>query len=387
MLDDVLVVTPPRPARQRPRRLHAVLVGAVDGVLGVALPFAVLASLAVLAWAGLGRVEAWTPYVSAAADAWLLGHGVDIRFAVQGAPFSVTAAALGPALITALCAVRAGRRAAATGSPTTAWVAQLVTTVLASAGLLHLATSAVAAPVAWQGILLPLLVVAAASLVGLRSRRPGARPMPAGVCAGLIAALLLLASAAIVLTVLLFARFADVIALDESLDAGPVGGLVLTCLQILAMPTFVVWVASWLVGSGVGLGTGSVTGPFAGQVGPLPALPVLGAVPAAPPAWAAALLVVPVLAGFAAALLVRRGGSTVHALPLGLVAGVVAGAVLGLLAAASSGSAGPGRFSSVGPDALLTAGLTAALVGLPAIIGAAVVRPSLPPSRVVDTSQ
>ena len=198
---------------------------------------------------------------------------------------------------------------------------------------------------------------------------------------------LLLAAAAIALTVLLLARFADVVALDESLDAGPIGGLVLTCLQILAMPTFVVWAASWLLGAGVGLGTGSMTGPFVGGVGPLPALPVLGAVPADPPAWAAAVLLIPVLAGFFAAVLVRRGGARTGALPLGLVAGLLAGAAMGALAAASAGVVGPGRLVAVGPDALLVAGLTAVLVGLPALLGAAVVRPTTLPSKAADASQ
>lgn len=346
-----------------------------------------LASLAVLAWAGLGRPEAWTPYVSAAADTWLIGHGVDVRFAVQGTPFTVTAAALGPALITALCAVRAGRRAVATGSPTAAWLAQLVVTALVSVALLRAGTSAVATPVPWQAVLLPLLVVAVASLAGLRSARSGTRPIPPGVRAGLIAALLILAAAAVALTALLLARFADVVALDESLDAGPVGGFVLTCLQILAMPTLVVWAAAWLLGAGVGLGTGSVTGPFAGEAGPLPALPVLGAVPVDPPSWAAAVLLVPVLAGFAAAVLVRRGGATTGAVPLGLVAGPVAAVVVGALAALSAGAAGPGRFAAVGPDALVVAGLAAGLVGLPAMLGAAVVRPRDHPSDPDGASQ
>jgi hypothetical protein len=365
------------------------VVGAVDGVLGVALPFAVLAALAVLAWAGLGRPEAWTPLVSGAADAWLIGHGVDVRFAVPGAPFTVTAAALGPALITTLCAVRAGRRAAATEAPAAAWIAQLLSTVGASAGLLRIGTSVVAAPVAWQALTLPLLVVALGSVAGLRAGRPGAAPMPSGVRAGLIATLLLLAAGAVALTVLLLARFDGVVALDESLDAGPIGGLVLTCLQILAMPTFVVWAAAWLLGAGVGLGTGSVTGPLVGQVGPLPALPVLGAVPVDPPSWAAVVLLVPVLAGFFAVVLVRRGGATTGALPLGLATGGVAAVGMGLLAVASAGAAGPGRFVAVGPDALLVAGLTAGLVGLPALLGAAVVRPRprLPPSEAADPSQ
>ncbi|MGN6444686.1 cell division protein PerM [Amnibacterium sp.] len=363
------------------------VVGAVDGLLGVALPFAVLASLAVLAWAGLGGAEAWTPSVSAAADAWLIGHGVDVRFAVPGSPFTVTAAALGPALITALCAVRAGRRAAATDSPLGAWVAGLVLTVGAAVVLLRLGTSTVAAPVAWQAVAWPLLIVGLASLAGLRTARPGSRPVPAAVRTGVAAVLLLLAAAAIALTVLLLARFASVIALDESLDAGPIGGLVLTCLQILAMPTFVVWAAAWLVGAGVTLGTGSATGAFAGQIGPLPALPVLGAVPVAPSAWAAAALLVPVLAGFAAAVLARRAGTTTSAVPLGAVTGLVAGALLGVLVACSAGAVGPGRFTAVGPDALLTAGLCALLVGLPAMLGAAVVRPGPRPSEADEAAQ
>jgi hypothetical protein len=387
VLDDAPSVAPQKPVRQRPLRLGAALVGGIDGLLGVALPFAVLASLAVLAWAGLGRPEAWTPYGSAAADVWLLGHGVDIRFIGAGSPFPVTAAPLGPALITALCAVRAGRRAAATAAPTVAWVAQLAVTAVAAILLLLAGTSPAAAPSAWQAVVLPLGVVVLGSLAGLRSARPGAAPLPSGVRAGLIAALLLIAVAGIALTVLLLARFADVIALDESLDAGVLGGLVLTCAQILAVPTLVVWAAAWLVGAGTTLGTGSVSGPFAGQAGPLPALPVLGAVPVDPPAWAACVLVVPVLIGFLAAVLVRRAGARTAAVPLGLVCGVVAGSVIGFLVAASSGAAGPGRFAAVGPDALLAAGLTAALVGLPAMIGAAVVRTGLPPSTAPEAPQ
>jgi hypothetical protein len=384
VLDDAPDVAPEKPTRPRPRRAGAAVVGAVDGLLAVALPFAVLAALAVLAWAGLGRPEAWAPYVSSAADVWLLGHGVDVRFAAPGAAFTVTAAALGPALVTALCAVRAGRRASATGAPAVAWAAQLVAVLAASAVLVAIGTTRVAAPVVWQGLLLPLLLTAVASLVGLRSTRPGARPLPDGVRAGLIALLLLIAAAAVLLTLLLLARFADVVALDESLDAGPIGGFVLTCAQLLAMPTFVVWALAWIVGAGVTLGTGSAVGPFAGSTGPLPALPVLGAVPVDPPAWAAAVLVLPVIAGFAAVLLVRRGGAATGALPLGAVTGVVAGLGAGVLAAASAGAAGPGRFAAVGPDALLVAGLTVVLVGLPALLAAVVVRAPVPHSEAGD---
>jgi hypothetical protein len=387
VLDDAPDVAPEKPTRPRPRRVGAAVVGAVDGLLGVALPFAVLAALAVVAWAGLGRPEAWIPYVSGAADVWLIGHGVDVRFAVAGTPFTVTAAALGPALVTALCAARAGRRAGATAAPAVAWAAQLVLTLVASAVLAAVGTTAVAAPAVWQALLLPLAVTAVGSLAGLRSVRPGVRPLPDGFRAGLIAVLLLVAVSAVLLTVLLLARFADVVALDESLDAGPVGGFVLTCAQVLAMPTFVVWALSWIVGAGVTLGAGSSIGPFTGSTGPLPALPVLGAVPVDPPAWAAAVLVLPVVAGFVAVLLVRRGGATTGAVPLGALTGAVAGLVAGVLAACSSGAAGPGRFAAVGPDALLVAGLTAVLVGLPAMLSAAVFHPPVPQSEEADGPQ
>jgi hypothetical protein len=110
-------------------------------------------------------------------------------------------------------------------------------------------------------------------------------------------------------------------------------------------------------------------------------------VPADPPSWAAAVVLVPVLAGFAAAVLVRRGGATTGALPLGLLTGAVAAVVLGGLAALASGAAGPGRFAVVGPDALLVAGLAAVLVGLPAMLGAAVVRPAPRPSEADPDGQ
>lgn len=378
MLDDAPRVAPDEPTRPRRRRVGAVVVGAIDGLIGVALPFAVLVALALLVWAGLGRPEAWTPYVGGAAVVWLLGHGVDVRFALAGSPFTASITLLGPALITALCAARAGRRAAATGAPTNAWLAGIGTTAVASAVVLGLAGSGPAQPVAWQAVLLPTLLVALASLAGLRAARPGAEPIPVGVRSGLMAVALVVAASAIALTLLLLVRFADVIALDESIGAGPVGGLALTAAQVLAMPTLVVWAAAWLLGAGVTLGTGSVTGPFAAQVGPLPALPVLGAVPADPPAWAAAVLLVPVLAGFTAAVLVRRGGATIRAVPLGATTGGVAALLLGGLAALAAGSAGPGRFAAVGPDALVVAALALALIGLPAMVGAAVVRPRLP---------
>ena len=226
-------------------------------------------------------------------------------------------------------------------------------------------------------MLLPTVLVAVASLLALRAARAG-RPLPDGVRAGLGAAVLLVAAAAVLLAVLLLTRFADVVGLSESLAAGTAGGLVLTLLQVLALPTLVVWAAAWVVGAPVALGAGSATGAFGGQVGPLPALPALAVVPDQPGPAAAAVLLIPVLIGFAVVVLVRRRGATTGAIRLGATTGVVAGALLGAAVAASAGSAGPGRLAAVGPDALVVAALVAVLTGLPAILAGAVVPPAAP---------
>lgn len=362
------------------------MLGLVDGLLGIALPFAVLALVAVIAWAGAGGPGDWASWIRAAAVVQLLGHGVDVRFDAPGGAFTATAGLLGPALVTAGAAWRAGRRAAGTASPLTAWLAGALAAAAASTGLLGLASTAAARPEAWQAVLLPTGLVAVVSLLALRAARPGSPALPAPVRAGVAAAALLVGAAAVLTAVLLLVRFADVVALYEGLAAGPVGGFALTAGQLLVLPAAVVWAAAWTTGAGVALGTGSASGPFATQVGPLPGVPLLGVVPPHPGPIAAAVLLVPVLAGFAAAALARRSGVAAGALPLGAGTGAVAGLLMALAAASTSGAAGPGRFAAVGPDPVLTGLLAAVEIGLPAMLAAAVLRPR-PGGGPVQASQ
>ncbi|MEZ5189476.1 MAG: DUF6350 family protein [Schumannella sp.] len=92
-------------------------------------------------------------------------------------------------------------------------------------------------------------------------------------------------------------------------------------------------------------------------LGPVPALPIFGAVPTGDLAFGFAGLLVPVVAGFLAGAAVRPaieralGAVRPGGLLLTAVAGGAAGAVLlGALAWASAGSAGPGRLVDVGPS-------------------------------------
>ena len=361
--------------RRRRDSASAALIGALDGLLGVALPFAVLAVVALDVWVSLGTPTDWTAFVRGAAVTWLLGHGVDVRFAVSGRTFPVGVAVLGPAVVTALCAVRAGRRAVDTEAAAAAWAALVLVTAVGGGLIAAVGSSAVAAPSIWQGVAAPAALVAVAGAVGMRTAGAGRRNrIGAGLRAGLAAAALVLAGAATAVGILLAVHLTDVVGLYEALGAGVAGGAALTVLQVLLLPTVVVWAAAWFTGAGFALGAGSVVGPFGTAVGPLPALPLLGALPAHPGPFAVAAPLVPMLAGLAIGVLAARRGSVagmrLGAIRLGVVAGLVSGVALAGLALTVSGAAGPGRFAHVGPDPWLTGVLAAVEIGLPAMVGA-----------------
>jgi hypothetical protein len=113
--------------------------------------------------------------------------------------------------------------------------------------------------------------------------------------------------------------------------------------------------------------------PLGTALGPLPALPLFGAIPTADVPLGFAGLLVPVVAGFLAGVAVRpalvRALDEVRwqtVLVTGFAGGLVGAVFLGLLAWAAAGSAGPGRLVDVGPSPVAVA--LAALVELvPAI--------------------
>ena len=333
---------------------------------------------ALVAWAGLGATGAWTPYLAAAGDVWFLGHGVDVT--VPGAtPFPVTVALLGPALVTVLAGVRAGRRAGATALPGPAAAVGVAVVVVASALLLLLCHGRTGGPDVVQAVLLPAAVYLLALLAGLLpGRRPARRgPVAAGLRAGTGAAALALAAGAVAVAVLLGVHLPAVVGLYESSDAGIAGGLALTVLQIAALPTVVVWAAAWFTGAGFALGAGSSVGPLGTSVGPLPSVPLLGALPTGAGDYGLAAVLVLVLAGVGvgAALKLRGdGGGALSLITTSIVAGATTGVLLGLLAVAASGAIGPGRLAEVGPDALQVAWRSAAEVAIGVLLGGVVVR-------------
>jgi hypothetical protein len=409
------------------RRL-TVLFAALEAVLGVAIGIAIPLVPLTIVWAAqFGFAPDWLIFWRGAVDVWLIGHGADLTFTLDpdtalalgltgaSTPVVVTIALLGFALLTALLGVRAGRRIAESGHPRLGGVSGLAVFALLSAAVTLSVLHPMARPSIWQGVLLPTLVFGAGLLLGmLRADRDSDAPraergrftrwvagLPidtratagAALRGGTAAVSLILAISAIALTALLVFGYADIIRLYEALHTEVVGGIAVTALQLAALPDLVIWTASWFVGPGFAIGTGSQVSPLGTSLGPLPALPIFGALPTGDSPLAFAGLLVPVVAGFLAGVAVRpalaralEGVSLTAVLLVGLGGGVVGAVLLGLLAWASAGSAGPGRLVDVGPSPVAVA--VVALIELaPAIALGVASRAVLPRGRRRDRAR
>lgn len=394
-------------------RITAALLASLEAIIAAAVGIGIaLVPLTVLWATHFDLMVDWAVFWRAAADIWLLGHGVDLSVALDpataatlGLPgaetaFAVTVAPLGFALVAVLFGVRAGTRAAATGHRTLALAAAIGTYAVIAALVTWGAQGAVVQAQAVQGIVFPALVYAIGVMFGafVRNRRPAEqrdpvtrlvrsqweripatvramlRPVRAG---GAAAAASVVAVASVVVAVSLVLNYATVIQLYEGLQAGVLGGASLTLAQLLLLPNLVIWASAWLVGPGFGIGVGSSVSPLGTQLGPVPALPVFGALPEGQLALGYLGLLVPVLAGFLAGVLFRPAvvralsgmGSLRWQAGAGAGIGVVAGGVLGLLSWLSAGSMGPGRLAEVGPQPWQVAGFAALEIGIGAIVG------------------
>lgn len=177
------------------------------------------------------------------------------------------------------------------------------------------------------------------------------------VLAGSVAALgIMLVAGAVMVVGALVANFDQVRALSDILSPGFVGGLLLLLVQGLYLLNAVVWGMAYIAGPGFAVGTGTLVAPTGVQLGPVPSLPILGALPEAgpTPAWVMAVVTLPFAAGAVAGVLsVRIAPSpSYEGAPLwGFVCGLATGAMAGILAALSGGALGGTRLAAAGPAA------------------------------------
>ncbi|WP_043621211.1 cell division protein PerM [Nonomuraea candida] len=172
-------------------------------------------------------------------------------------------------------------------------------------------------------------------------------------------------------------NFEQVRELSEVLAPGFVGGVLLVLLQLLYLPNAVVWAFSYISGPGFAIGADTLVAPTGVQLGTVPSLPLLGALPESGPvpAWMMAVIALPFAAGAVAGVMVARisPSPSYEAAPLwGFLTGVSTGLVAGVLAALSGGPMGGGRLATVGPSPWEVALSVALEVGVAAGISAGV---------------
>jgi hypothetical protein len=423
--------------------------------IGIGIP---LVPLTVLWATQYGLQIDWVVFWRAAVDVWLLGNGADLRMTLDSAtaassgipgaatPFLLSIAPLGFALLTLLFGVRAGRRIVETPHPRVGILAAIVAFGILSIAATLSALHPLARPSISQGSLLPTLVFAIGIGIGaaIDARRRESREsresrdtrngwiaaqlarwpgelravVATSLRGGTAAVAAVTAVAGVLVALLLLGHYAQVITLYEGAHAGVLGGVTLTVGQLAFIPNLVIWAASWLIGPGFAIGTGSSVSALGTSLGPLPAIPILGVLPTGSIAFGFIGLLIPVVAGFLAGVVCRGRllavlelsgrvpssvGSTKGAFGAGLSSadlstigggdaantggafggfdrvrwlvvtgvgiGIVGGLLFVLLASASAGAAGPGRLVDVGPSPWLVGAFAALEIGVAAIVG------------------
>ncbi|WP_214327012.1 cell division protein PerM [Nonomuraea sediminis] len=192
-----------------------------------------------------------------------------------------------------------------------------------------------------------------------------------------VATAILLATGLLLVLAALVVNFGQVRDLTSVLSPGFVGGLLLLLIQVLYLLNAVVWGSAYIAGPGFAVGSGTLVAPTGVQLGTVPSLPMLGALPdsGSVPGWVMAVIALPFLAGAVAGVMVARisPSPSYEAAPLwGLVTGVTTGLASGVLAALSGGPIGAGRLAAIGPSPWEVAVSVALEVGVAAGISAGV---------------
>jgi hypothetical protein len=310
------------------------------------------------------------------ADAWLLGHGSGLALG----PTTVSAVPLGITGISVLAFWRAGRRAGRGCPGETASGLALGVAVLAAVAA---AIATVVAVLASTPDAEPNLgrVVVGAVLVALVGGGPGlaqgsgrttlgALPREARLVlrAGLAALLVLVAAASVLVAVAFLSDLGAAANVLARLHVDVGGGLLYTAVVAAAAPNAVLLGVAYLLGAGFAVGTGTVVAPTLVDLGPVPAFPLLAALPgsALPPWLSTLLLAVPALAAALGTGLVLRGrsGGWARGALLGLCGGLVGAVLTTLCVQAAGGAVGPGRMADVGADAWPVLGQAALSLGL-----------------------
>ena len=322
--------------------------------------------LSVIGWflADAGAHGETTDALGVGADVWLVGHGS--RLTVSGVPLGIVPLAL-TALI-GLVVYRWGRWAGATSAPVDDdRTVALAATVFSGIYLVIAVVTCVlvgqesASPGLGRAVVGSLLVSGVAGTLGLGvgtgrlagwvDRVPGwIRSIAYGASA---AVLLLVAASALLVAVMLVLGLNDAATMMSALHLSRGDYVVYALATVSVAPNAVLLGSAYLLGPGFAVGTGTIVSPSAVALGPVPAFPMLAALPdaGATPQWAMGFLVVPVVVGAVGAVLAQRAyGVTAYdsAALRGFGTGFGAAVLTTLAIALAGGPMGTGRMADIG---------------------------------------
>ncbi|MQA02825.1 MAG: hypothetical protein GEV07_08930 [Streptosporangiales bacterium] len=321
--------------------------------------------------------------VALGGDLWLAAHQVPLLF--PHGPVSLLP--LGGTLVPLLLLFRAGNRLArdvrVRGLRSAALALAALVLPYAGAGLL-VSLATLTQPehgsVLWAPLAAGLLAVLAGGAGVLRGADLGLRVaglVPTGwwpVAVGVVGAMATLVTVgALLVAAMLAVQVIKVHEITTSLHAGGLAGALLFVVGAAYVPNAVVFAIGYAAGPGFSLGAGTLFAPGGVTAGPVPAFPLLAAVPTSAPPWAWAVLAGPALAGVVAGTLLVRH-TLPRSLPRAALAGLAAGALVGLLTLLAcllaGGSLGGHRLAALGPSPLLTSAAVAVEVAVPAVVTA-----------------
>ena len=359
----------------------------------------------------------WLVAFRAAADFWLLSHGTGLVvpegeiLGLLVPAFVVTLVPLGMTIWLARSFYNAGKRFLAARSLWPGWLGGALVYGAAALGFSTAAYDSTIYPVAWQGVFFPTILFLTFQILGSvfgqpdeifegdvmdaspeRDRIRGALNslrlklhwsirsiMGPAFRAGTAITVMLLMVSAFTVAVLIAISWIDITRLYESVQVSFLGAVVLTIGQLALIPNLVIFGAAWFTGVGFSIGAGSLFSPLGSQVGPLPTIPVLGALPVGQLEFGMISIVVVLLAAFIATLAIRKSADEIRfefatawtaAISLGLSIALVTSLQMALLATIASGSAGPGRLAQVGVSPWLLALVVFLEVGVVATLAA-----------------
>lgn len=380
---------------------------------------------AVWATKGFGDME-FSSVAAMSAHLWLLIHGVplDLAAAFGASAGTMTLVPLGLSILPLLLCYRSGRRLARASYEGEFLIPVLsgsVTYALISSAMYGWASPHPQPLHALNAALVPLgIVVAGLMWGGYREARSLSRMVGvdtaeqisqmsqysrwagsyawAVVRAAVVAFVALIGLGAVLLGIGILAGWSQIVATYQELHAGAVGDTAVTLLQLGFLPNLVIYAIAWSTGAGFSFGAGTSVGLTSSDVGTLPMLPILGAVPESMGTFGLVGLLVPLGAGAIAGWWFLREGEDhldewvalkVPFRPLSaLISAVVLGVMTGIMTSfgalwlgwISYGSLGIGRFTEVGAEPLTFAAHTALTVGAGVTFGMLLSRALVPDS-------